>query len=299
MNFHCYGNIWIHPFNYMHEKHKYPENTYANIIKFYEDFKGEVAQVSKSDYGNAIETVNYSTDGEASDWMLGEHKIIAFSPELGSFNPLAQTFFLPKDLIYEVIEENYKVIDLFLRRNNFEIKNLSYGLNNKNEFQLEFRNTGLANLFNPVIMIESVDKELLSNINKIMYRSGGDVDWSESKFIHNKDFGNNSIVFSIDKIDRLEEFFLSFEFNNHSVLKTAIEFDAKVMMKDGKAISQFSVSLKPSNLNIFIAFYAVAFIIILFIVLSMFLRKIFSLRLKKKMVKDEKERKESEPVEFS
>ena len=105
MNFHCYGNIWIHPFNYMHKKHKYPKNAYANIIKFYEDFKGEVAQVSKSKYGNAIETVNYSTDGEGSDWMLGEHKIVAFSPELGSFNPLAQTFFLPKDLIYEVIED--------------------------------------------------------------------------------------------------------------------------------------------------------------------------------------------------
>jgi len=30
--------------------------------------------------------VNYTTDGEASDWMLGEKNIIAFSPELGSFN---------------------------------------------------------------------------------------------------------------------------------------------------------------------------------------------------------------------
>lgn len=30
--------------------------------------------------------VKYSADGEASDWMLGEKNIIAFSPELGSSN---------------------------------------------------------------------------------------------------------------------------------------------------------------------------------------------------------------------
>ncbi len=43
----------------------------------------------KVKYGNAIEMVNYSTDGEASDYMMGEKRIIAFSPELGSFNPKA------------------------------------------------------------------------------------------------------------------------------------------------------------------------------------------------------------------
>jgi len=125
MNFHCYGNIWIHPFNYMNVPHKYPINAYKDIINFYEEFKNEVAKVSAAKYGNAIETVDYSTDGEGSDWMLGEHKIVAFSPELGSFNEHAQTFFLPRDLIYEVIQENYKVVELFIRRNNFELKNFS------------------------------------------------------------------------------------------------------------------------------------------------------------------------------
>lgn len=33
--------------------------------------------------------VNYATDGEASDWMLGERNIISFSVELGSFNDKA------------------------------------------------------------------------------------------------------------------------------------------------------------------------------------------------------------------
>ena len=89
MNFHAYGNMWIHPFNYMKEKYKYPDHFYQNIIDFYDEFKSEVQAVSKSKYGNAIEMVDYSTDGEASDWMLGEHLIVSFSPELGSFNPKA------------------------------------------------------------------------------------------------------------------------------------------------------------------------------------------------------------------
>ena len=74
MNFHTYGNMWIHPFNYMHIRGKYPKNIFQKFINFYEIFKNEVYEVSPgANYGNAIEMVNYSTDGEASDWMLGEH----------------------------------------------------------------------------------------------------------------------------------------------------------------------------------------------------------------------------------
>lgn len=62
--------------------------------------------------------------------MLGERGIVSFSPELGSFNPDAQTFFLPKDLIYEVIQENYKVVDLFLSKGVFSLKDLDYGVSN-------------------------------------------------------------------------------------------------------------------------------------------------------------------------
>ena len=71
MNFHSYGNIFIHPFNYMSTKHKYPINAYQDAINFYETFKKEVAGVSDAKYGNAMDTVEYKTDGEASDWMLG------------------------------------------------------------------------------------------------------------------------------------------------------------------------------------------------------------------------------------
>lgn len=51
--------------------------------------------------GNAIQTINYLANGEASDWMLGKHGIISFSPELGggSGNPATDNFYPPQKVI--------------------------------------------------------------------------------------------------------------------------------------------------------------------------------------------------------
>jgi len=42
-------------------------------------------------------------NGEASDWMLGVHNIISFSPELGK----ASSFYPNKREIIDCIEEDY------------------------------------------------------------------------------------------------------------------------------------------------------------------------------------------------
>ena len=34
-------------------------------------------------FGNAAKAIGYITNGEASDWLLATHGIIALSPELG------------------------------------------------------------------------------------------------------------------------------------------------------------------------------------------------------------------------
>lgn len=73
------------------------------FIDFYEEFGLKVRKVSKAKYGTYQELAGFSSDGEASDWMLGERQIVAFSPELGSFKPEAQTYLLPKNLIFEVM----------------------------------------------------------------------------------------------------------------------------------------------------------------------------------------------------
>lgn len=107
--------------------------------------------------------VGYSTDGEGTDWMFGEKEIISFSPELGSLNSDAQTFYLPKDLIFEVIQENYKVVDLFLNKNVFEVTEIDNGFMNNEKLVIEFKNKGLTNLISPEIIIKT-ESDFINNI---------------------------------------------------------------------------------------------------------------------------------------
>jgi hypothetical protein len=50
--------------------------------------------------GSGIITVDYTANGEASDWMLFERGVYAMSPELGSSSLNSQDFFIsnPSDL---------------------------------------------------------------------------------------------------------------------------------------------------------------------------------------------------------
>ena len=243
MNFHCYGNIWIHPFNYMHEPHKYPINAYKNIINFYEEFKHEVAKVSAAKYGNAIETVDYPADGEASDWMLGEHMIVAFSPELGSFNPKAQTFFLPKDLIYEVIQENFKVVELFMRRNNFEIEDPRCGIDNHSEFFIKFTNRGLANIFSPTLVMRSPNADFLSGVKDVTVHNE-DGEYIKIELENNQDVVSKGLAIKLPKINRLNAFNMSLKVADPALLKTSIVLNIDIIMADGTPISNFEIAFE-------------------------------------------------------
>ena len=72
--------------------------------------------------------------------MLGERGILAFSPELGSNKKETEEFLIAKDLIADVLQENYKVVDLFLEQGVFSINQLDYGLSQKNFFYGSFTN---------------------------------------------------------------------------------------------------------------------------------------------------------------
>lgn len=57
MNFHSYGNMWVHPFNYMQQPNVYPKSLMEKYISFYSKFKKKVKKVNSAQYGNAIEMV--------------------------------------------------------------------------------------------------------------------------------------------------------------------------------------------------------------------------------------------------
>lgn len=80
--------------------------------------------------------------------MFGEKEIIAFSPELGSSNKNTNTFFTPRDLIFETISENYKIVKMFLEKNTFEMTDLSYSISNNKDLVMSFKHSGLNVLNN-------------------------------------------------------------------------------------------------------------------------------------------------------
>lgn len=58
--------------------------------------------------GNGFSMVDYPANGEASDWMLGKHGILAMSPELGTSLPGSQHFFIENPtMLKETLKQNY------------------------------------------------------------------------------------------------------------------------------------------------------------------------------------------------
>ena len=54
--------------------------------------------------GNGPKTVGYEADGEASDWMLVKHGILAASPELGTLDERSMDFFVDdRDVVTEIL----------------------------------------------------------------------------------------------------------------------------------------------------------------------------------------------------
>lgn len=226
MNFHTYGNMWVHPFSYQTEEGKYPDHFDPTLLNFYEQFKKEVMKVSRSDYGTTIETVHYASNGEASDWMLGEHNIVAFSPELGSFNPQAQDFIIPKNLIVDVINENYKVIELFLKRNEFKLSDLTFGFDNKKRLSIQFENSGLANIYDPVFELESEGEGFPEAVSRItvISRAGERVEAKIDKIDDKR-----ILRFTFPKLLRFHEFRMYFYFKDPAI--EARPFDVRLTMK--------------------------------------------------------------------
>lgn len=239
MNFHSYGNIWIHPFNYMKATRAFPERFSQSVQRFYSDFGEEVAKVSAAMYGNAIKTVQYATDGEASDWMLGEHGIVAFSPELGSQNPLAQSFFIPKNLINEVIHENFSVIRLFLQKNVFRPDGFWFAFDNKWRLSLGFRNSGLTTLFDPIFKIRSENLKFLDAIS-IVRSLNADLDESTPRF--SLDRQKNELRVQIRKIDRLSDYRLVLEFKSKDAKLENAKLNIDLLFPWGEKIASFSAN---------------------------------------------------------
>lgn len=84
-NFHSYGNMWIRPINYALERQNKLLEKMHREFHIYQEFDKEAQFSLDAKKGNAVQVLegDYLANGEATDWMLLQKKIIALSPEIG------------------------------------------------------------------------------------------------------------------------------------------------------------------------------------------------------------------------
>ncbi|CAE8733488.1 unnamed protein product [Polarella glacialis] len=96
MNFHAFGGMLTHPYNWA-DKDMLPKED----KQIYREI-GDVFGWPK--FGPAIATVGYTAYGESDDWMYGSQHIISMSPEVG---PESGDFWPGQQLIRGINERNF------------------------------------------------------------------------------------------------------------------------------------------------------------------------------------------------
>ena len=98
LNYHSYSNLLIYPYGY-DPSIPVPQNDLDIFLEY-----GEImTQYNNYLLGTGIETVGYTVNGEACDWMYGEHGIFAYTPEIGNFD---DGFWPATNRIIPLAEEN-------------------------------------------------------------------------------------------------------------------------------------------------------------------------------------------------
>ena len=224
-------------------------------------------------FGNAIETIDYVANGEATDWMAGAKNIFAFSPELGdSESENAENGFYPSPTLHEgIVTTDYKLVETFMEMHipTFELiqeMNPSGNLILSDQLQsgsekiqtkkwdkkgvvLELFNKGVSNLENVQILVATESTP----------PKDAQVSW------------DNSEVEQKVKIENLKLKNLGFSFYKAGVLTTTINIKRRsylyvqldwdlgkntnfvlVILKDGAKIGKFvNVNEKSDLVNIF------------------------------------------------
>ena len=143
LNYHSYGNLFIHPYGY-DPNLSLPEEDNEIFIEYGE----AMTQYNGYLLGTGIETVGYTVNGEACDWMYGEHGIYAYTPEVGANSdgfwpstiriiPLAEENLFPNQYAAWAVGANYTV--------DFSVATGPYSPGETYSTNLSIFNSGLSN----------------------------------------------------------------------------------------------------------------------------------------------------------
>ena len=160
LNYHSYSNLLIYPYGY-DPSIPVPQNDLDIFLEY-----GEImTQYNNYLLGTGIETVGYTVNGEACDWMYGEHGIFAYTPEIGNFDdgfwpatnriiPLAEENLFPNKFVAWNVGASYSI--------DFSIDEGPYIPGNTYGTSLSIFNQGLGDSNGSLILsIDSFDENVL------------------------------------------------------------------------------------------------------------------------------------------
>ena len=124
INYHTWGNLVITPFNYLNynDNIKELENNYFEFYKIYNEFDKEGNYPFNYSFGNGDKTINYKTNGDATDWFFGKMKKLSFSPELGNGNSNSDKFYPNYNVTVDIYQKNLQSSLYSIQKSNFFIK---------------------------------------------------------------------------------------------------------------------------------------------------------------------------------
>lgn len=174
LNFHTYGNLWVRPFNFSRHARLGHFGIDQHLLSFYNQMETEIKQLTPAaQVGNAIKMVDYKAMGEASDWALGEHKIVAYSPELGYSDARFDNFFIAREIINKALNENFRVIDRMISKSLYTARDFEFYLSNRQEFVLALDNQTLGKVFNGKFVVQASDKAFFGAVEEVWLEQEG------------------------------------------------------------------------------------------------------------------------------
>ena len=159
LNYHSYGNLLIYPWGFS-DMLSDDSTTFRNI--------GE-AMILQNNYfaGTGSETVGYTVNGDADDWMYGEKDIYSMTPEVGS------DFWTDASEIIPNCRANVwqNMVNAFVPHEFGWIKELSgIKINNQDEFiSYELTRAGLT-AGDLTVSLDGISSEILSTGNTQIYQ---------------------------------------------------------------------------------------------------------------------------------
>ncbi len=205
-NYHSYGNLLIQPFGY-DPTVPLPEPDGG----FYQELGNDLVADNHYLFGTGDETVGYSVNGDAVDYMYGALGIINFTPEVGLGTEGG--FWPPTEKIFELAEANMSmnthlagVAGCWIRLDKFKVLTEGYAETGDSlSCELVVRNKGLGNESGSVVLhLSSPDSSLLISeksfdLSALPPQLGTDLGADGLRLVVNTDSGTKaSLIISLD-----------------------------------------------------------------------------------------------------